>query len=157
MKRFVFLLIGIMMAGGMAAAETTDNDNTTIAPIPVGADVMVPVSEGAKEVVFDVEGIEITAQAELEAVEGGRPVRYDPGESVAYSRGETDCRIGPSDRDVAERVAKYLDQRTAISTSVSVGWSSPGINVGYDIYPDISPSITVSGGFFSVKFKLRER
>jgi len=51
MKRAVLVLIGSMMAGGMAAAEATG-------------------IEGPKEVVFDVEGTEIVASAELEAVEG---------------------------------------------------------------------------------------
>ncbi len=41
---------------------------------------MIPVREGSKEVVFDVEGVEIATQAELEAVEGGRPVRDGPNE-----------------------------------------------------------------------------
>jgi len=70
MKRVMFLLIGIMMAGGMAAAEATGNESATQATIPVGSNIVIPVSEGSKEVAFDVEGLEITTQAELEAVEG---------------------------------------------------------------------------------------
>jgi len=70
MKHVMFLLIGIMMAGGMAAAEATGNESATKATIPIGSTIVIPVSEGSKEVVFDVEGVEITTQAELEAVEG---------------------------------------------------------------------------------------
>ena len=80
MKRFLFLLIGIMMAGGMAAAEATGNEITTQATVPVGSTIVMPVSEVSKEVVFDVEGVEIIVQAELEAVEGARQIRNDPNE-----------------------------------------------------------------------------
>jgi hypothetical protein len=106
MKRFLFLLIGIMMAGGMAAAEATGNDNTTKATIPVGSSVMVPVSEEPKEVVFDVEGVEIIAQTELEAVEGARPIREDPGETYAYSQDKTDYKYG---RDYSGLVGETID------------------------------------------------
>ena len=78
MKRVMFLLIGIMMAGGMAAA--TGNDSTIKATVPVGSTIVIPVSEGSKEVVFDVEGVEITTLSDLEAVEGARQIRNDPNE-----------------------------------------------------------------------------
>ncbi|SLM18028.1 exported hypothetical protein [uncultured spirochete] len=80
MKRFVFVLIGIMMTGGMAAAEATGNESATQATVPVGSTIVMPVSEVSKEVVFDVEGVEIIAQAELDAVEGARQIRNDPNE-----------------------------------------------------------------------------
>ncbi len=68
MKRVMFLLIGIMMAGGMAAAAATGNDSTIKATVPVGSTIVIPVSEESKEVVFDVEGVEIT---ELQSITGG--------------------------------------------------------------------------------------
>jgi hypothetical protein len=69
-----------MMAEGMAAAEATGNESATQATIPVGSTIVIPVSEGSKEVVFDVEGVEITALSDLEAVEGARQIRNDPNE-----------------------------------------------------------------------------
>jgi len=109
MKRVMFLLIGIMMFGGMAAAEATGNEIATQATVPVGSTIVMPVSEVSKEVVFDVEGVEIIAQTELEAVEGGRPVRDDPSESVAYSRGQTNNRHGDSDQAALERFGQWWD------------------------------------------------
>jgi hypothetical protein len=128
MKRVMFLLIGIMMAGGMAAAAT-GNDSTIKATIPVGSTIVIPVSEGSKEVVFDVEGVEITALSDLEAVEGGRPVRDDPGESVAYSLGETDNYNGRK-RDgqtAAEREARLR----ALLTTIKVIFNSVGMETTF--------------------------
>jgi len=98
-----------MMAEGMAAAEATGNESATQATIPVGSTIVIPVSEGSKEVVFDVEGVEITALSDLEAVEGGRPVRDDPSESVAYSQGQTNNRHGDSDQAALERFGQWWD------------------------------------------------
>jgi hypothetical protein len=156
MKHVVFLLIGIMMAGGMAAAEATGNESATKATIPIGSTIEIPVSEGSKEVVFDVEGVEITTQAELEAVEGGRPVRDDPMESISYSKGETDVLTGRSRIAYAKEVAQWLDVETTIRASVSfsVRWRSPSLDFGYDIYPEKGTYLTISGGPLSVKFIL---
>ncbi len=69
----------------MAAAAATGSEGATQATIPVGSGLMIPVREGAEEVVFDVEGVEIATQAELEAVEGGRPVRDDPNKGLFFN------------------------------------------------------------------------
>jgi hypothetical protein len=52
----------------MAAAAATGSKGATQATIPVGSGLMIPVREGAEEVVFDVEGVEI---AELQGISGG--------------------------------------------------------------------------------------
>jgi len=70
MNRAVLVLIGSVMAGEMAAAEATGNDSTIKATIPVGSTIVIPVSEGSKEVVFDVEGKEIDTTEGLSSVSG---------------------------------------------------------------------------------------
>jgi len=54
---------------------------------------VMPVSEVSKEVVFDVEGVEIIVQAELEAVEGARQIRNDPNEG-RYTEKENSRKKG---------------------------------------------------------------
>jgi hypothetical protein len=94
MKKAFFFLICAIMIGGVAAA-------TEAAPLveekSIGVEVMlseapvaIPDFAGPIAVAFDVEGTEITELGELEAILGARIIRDDPGESPAYSRGETD-------------------------------------------------------------------
>ena len=49
--------------------------------------------------------VELIALSDLEAVEGGRPIREDPGESASYSRGETNS-YRSSEREILEVISK---------------------------------------------------
>jgi len=70
MKRFLFLLIGIMMAGGMAVAEAAPPivGNVVVeAIIPAESTAVVPSIEKPVELSFDLEGVEVSA---LDDVQG---------------------------------------------------------------------------------------
>jgi hypothetical protein len=99
---------------------------------------VIPVSEGSKEVVFDVEGVEITALSDLEAVEGGRPVRDDPSESVAYSQGQTNNRHGDSDQAALERFGQWWDNPKDNTARESTALSIIGI-----LIPLLGPQIGI--------------
>jgi hypothetical protein len=151
MKRVMFLLIGIMMAGGMAAA--TGNDSAIKATIPIGSTIVIPVSEGSKEVVFDVEGVELIALSDLEAVEGGRPVRDDLSESVAYSRGQTNNKYGDSDQAALERFGQWWDKppnmtregATLIIIGTVAGALGPTVGIPATVAAVISATLIIGG------------